>query len=249
MHPYERIAEHYRRRIRDGELEAGQRLPTVRDVAAEHGVSSATARHALSWLRVEGYLVITQRGTWVAEAPHAGPSARDRLLRTYRTGSFLAEGETKRVTAAGLVTPPLYVAELFDIDPVQRLVRREYVTGKGPNRIMLAVDWYPEAFAEAVPDLLGTQPGAATPDHPGFGNDLMVQIERVLGRRATSGRDAMHARTASEREAGLLALPFGGTILAGAHEWSDDMGLIMYGEWCLPPGYVIGYGYELTRSD
>lgn len=249
MHPYERIAETYRRRIRDGELRAGERLPTVKALAEEHQVSSATVRHAMSWLQVEGYVVITQRGTWVAESPNAGPSAHDRLVRSYRTGSYLAVGETKRVTSAKLVQPPLYVASLFDIDPGQRVIRREYVTGQGARRTMLAVDWYPEEFAESVPDLLGTEPGAATPTSPGRGNDLMTQIEHFAGRRVTSGRDSMHARNADEREAGLLGLPLEATILAGAHEWSDNRGLITYGEWCLPTGLVIGYQYSIEEPE
>jgi GntR family transcriptional regulator len=245
MHPYERIAESYRQTIRDGELPAGSRLPSVKELAEQHGVSSTTVRHALSWLQVEGYIVTTQRGSFVAESPNAGPSPRDRLLRTYRTGSFLAAGETKRVLSAALCVPPLYVSELFDLDPGEQLVRREYVTGQGRSRTMLAVDWYPAHFAEAVPDLLGTQPGGRTPTHPGRGNDLLTQIEQKLGRRVTSGRDAMHGRDADEREAAHLAVKAGSPILAGAHEWSDEQGLVVYGEWCLPYRFVIGYEYAV----
>jgi GntR family transcriptional regulator len=245
QHPYERIAEHYRQKIRDGDLTPGQRLPNVKDIAEEHGRSSTTVRHALSWLQVEGYIVTTQRGSFVADNPNAGASARDRLLRTYRTGSFLAVGETKRVAAAELIVPPLYVAELFDIDPGERLVRREYVTGRGHQRTMLAVDWYPADFAAAVPDLLGTEPGQRTAGHPGRGNDLLMQIEKKLGRRVTSGRDAMHGRDADAREAAHLGVAVGSPILAGAHEWSDEQGLIVYGEWCLPYRFTIGYEYTV----
>jgi GntR family transcriptional regulator len=245
MHPYEQIADHYRRQIRDGALAPGERLPTVKDLAAEYHVSTATARHALSWLQVEGYIVTTQRGSFVAQEPNAGPSSRDRLLRTHRTGSFLAVGETKRVTSADEVVPPLYVAQLFDLDPGDRVIRREYVTGKGSQRLMLAVDWYPADFARHVPGLLGTEPGQRTPAHPGSGNDLLVQIETIMGRRVSSGRDAMHGRDADEREARLLGVPVGSPILAGAHEWSDDQGLIVYGEWCLPYRFAIGYEYTV----
>lgn len=245
MHPYERIAEHYRTLIRDGQLQPGERLPAVRDLAEEHRCSSTTVRHALSWLQVEGFIVTTQRGSFVADTPNVGPSPRDRLLRTRRTGSFLAVGESKTVIHAGLIKPPLYVAEIFDVDPTHKLVHREYVTGrKGVGRTGLHVDWYPAEFAEAVPDLLSTAPGQPTPDHHGSGNDLLRQIENKLGRRVTSGRDGMHGRDADGREARHLGCKVGTPILAGAHEWSDDQGLITYGEWCLPYRYVIGYQYS-----
>lgn len=244
-HPNERIAEHYRRRIRDGELRPGHRLPSVREMAEEHGAATATVRNALSWLRVEGYIVTTQRGSFVAERPSAAPTPRDRLDRIQRTGSVLADGETKRVSAAELIVPPLYVAELFDIDPSEQVVRREYVTGTGPHITMLAVDWYPAEFAELVPDLLSTAPGQRTGTHPGTGNDLMQQITAATGRRPLYGRDAMHGRAADRREADRLGVPVGSPIFAGAHEWSDDEGVICYGEWCLPPRVTIGYDYRL----
>ncbi|SFK72647.1 GntR family transcriptional regulator [Streptomyces pini] len=243
--PSTRIAELYRQRIRDGELAPGDRLPTIRELVDEHGVASATVRSALSWLRVEGYIVTTQRGSFVADTATNTATPRDRLDRIQRSGSVLATGETKQVTAAELIVPPLYVAELFDVDPGSQVVRREYVVGAGAQRLMLAVDWYPASFADSVPDLLSTVPGQRTATHPGGGNDLMQQIERTTGRRVLYGRDSMHARVADHREAGHLGVPVGASILAGAHEWSDDEGVICYGEWCLPQRITIGYEYRV----
>ncbi|MFE4825644.1 GntR family transcriptional regulator [Streptomyces sp. NPDC056672] len=245
MHPYERIAEHYRQKIRDGELSPGQRIPPITELTEEHGVSRATVRNALQWLQAEGYVTTTQRGTFVAEIPTAGPSARDRLLRAYRTGSILAKGERKIVSSASLTVPPLYVSELFDIDPGQRVVRREYVTGTGSTKTGLHVDWYPAHFAEAVPDLLNDTEGQNAKEHPGRGNDLMAQIATALGRRVKFGRDAFHGRGATERESRMLGVPIGSPVGAGAHQWSDDAGLIVYGEWVLPPRFTIGFEYTL----
>ncbi|MFK0290300.1 GntR family transcriptional regulator [Streptomyces sp. NPDC090442] len=236
MHPYERIAEHYRQQIRDGVLSPREKLPTVKELAEEHNVATATVRNAMGWLKTEGYISISHRGTFVAEHPPGGAAPRDRLARVLRTGSLFATGETARVTAAELVVPPLYVSELFDLDPGDQVIRREYVTGRGSQRLMLAVDWYPAQFA-AVPDILSTAPGKA--------DQVLSQIEEHTGRRATSGRDAAHSRAADEREANLLGLPPHSMILAGAHEWSDNQGLITYGEWCLPPRFTIGYEYEV----
>lgn len=243
--PRVRIAEHFRRAIRDGQLVPGDRLPSVRDIAAEHEVAYATARSALSWLSIEGYIVTTQRGSFVADRATGVDSPRDRLDRIQRTGSILGTAETKQVTAADLIVPPLYVALLYDQDPGEQVLRREYVVGSGPQRLMLAVDWYPASFAEQVPDLLSTVPGQRTPDRPGHGDDLLAQIEHTTGRQVKYGRDGVRARTADQREANRLGLELGAPILAGAHEWSDDEGVIVYGEWCIPSGLEIGYEYGM----
>ncbi|MFI5620503.1 hypothetical protein [Streptomyces sp. NPDC051567] len=73
--------------------------------------------------------------------------------------SFLAEGKTSRVTAAELIAPPLYVADLLDLEPGDQVVRREWLAGRGKTRTVFAVTWYPAPFAALVPDLLNTAPG------------------------------------------------------------------------------------------
>lgn len=243
--PRPRIAEHYRQQIRDGALRPGQRLPSVREMSEEHEAATATIRAAMGWLRTEGWIVTTQRGSFVADEAVNTATPADRLERIRRTGSVLAEGETKQVLAASLIVPPLYVAELFDQDPGEQVVRREYIIGSGKQRLALEVDWYPKAFAELVPDLVSTAPGAATAEHPGRGNDLLAQIEAATGRTVTHGRDAMHGRACDQREAAALGIIAGSPILAGAHEWSDADGVLVYGEWCLPDRLTIGYEYKI----
>ena len=232
-----RIAEQIRQQIRDGDLTEGQRLPAVREWAAELGVAVGTLRQAQSWLEIEGYIRTSPRGTFVHDSPPAGSSSYDRLLRMRRTGSVLASDETKAVREAALVIPPLYVQEIFDLEPGDQLVRREYVVGKGSRRRALVVTWHPAHFAAAVPDLLSTAPRKA--------DDTIQQISETLGRTVTHGHDGMESREANEREASALGLATGSPILAHVHEWSDDEGLIEYGEQVLPPRTVIGYEYRL----
>ncbi|MFJ5104237.1 GntR family transcriptional regulator [Streptomyces sp. NPDC088554] len=243
--PNLRIAECYRQQIRDGNLRPGDRLPSVREMAEEHGAATATVRAAMGWLRIEGWIVTTQRGSYVADEATNTAAPADRLERIRRTGNTLGQGETKRVTFAALIVPPLYVAELFDQDPAEQVIRREYIIGSGRKRLSFEVDWYPKSFAAQVPDLVSTAPGAATPNHAGIGNDLLARIEAATGRAVTHGRDAMHSRPADQREATTLGIAPGDPVLAGAHEWSDDRGVIVYGEWCLPQGLTIGYEYKI----
>ncbi|PUA79906.1 GntR family transcriptional regulator [Nocardioides currus] len=75
------IAGVFGRAIRAGELAPGDRLPTVREVAAELGVSPATVSAAWQALRRTGVVVSRGRsGTFVRETPRAWLSPRQRGL-------------------------------------------------------------------------------------------------------------------------------------------------------------------------
>ncbi|MFD8611089.1 GntR family transcriptional regulator [Streptomyces sp. NPDC059631] len=239
-HPYMQVAERIRRRILDGELKEGAKLPPMRELAAAEGVAIATLGRSLDHLQVEGYITTSRRGTFVANAPKVVSSSYDRITRVLRTGSVLAEGEHLIVTQADLIKPPQYVAELFDLEDGARVVCRQWHTGKGQQRTGLFVTWYPAYFAAAVPELLSTSRSSA----PG----LLVKIQQATGRRVTYGRDDMHGRDADAREANYLGLRVGSPILAGAHRLWDDQGVIEYGEWCLPYRLTVGYEYSFEAA-
>ncbi|MEZ0090374.1 GntR family transcriptional regulator [Streptacidiphilus sp. EB129] len=230
------IADHFRTRILSGELAPGTKLPTNREISGQWQVAAATVSRALQALQVEGYIRTTPRGTFVADDPRVTLSPRDRLARVARVKSILADGETSRVTSASLVVPPLYVAELFDLDPGDQVVRREWLAGRGQVRTCFAVTWYPAPFAALVADLLSTAPEKNA--------GLTSRVLEATGRTITSARDDMHAREADAREASALGLKLGTSVLAGAHRWADEDGVIEYGEWCLPPRFTIGYEYQ-----
>ncbi|MEV6803126.1 GntR family transcriptional regulator [Streptomyces sp. NPDC051132] len=238
--PYMQVAERIRRRILDGALAEGAKLPPQRELAKSEGVSVATLGRALDQLQVEGYITTSRRGTFVANAPEVAPSSYDRITRVLRTGSVLAEGETLIVTIAELIKPPQYVAELFDLEDGDQVVRRQWHTGKGQQRTGLFVTWYPAHFAAAVPELLSTSSRSA----PG----LLLKIQQATGRTITSGRDDMHGRDADAREANYLGVRVGSPILAGAHRLWDNEGVIEYGEWCLPYRLTVGYEYTFEAA-
>lgn len=72
--PYAQIVAEIRRRIADGELRAGDRVPSTRQIVREWGVAMATASKVLTALRRE-HLVLTRPGVGtVVAAGGAGPS-------------------------------------------------------------------------------------------------------------------------------------------------------------------------------
>ncbi|MEV6166185.1 TetR/AcrR family transcriptional regulator C-terminal domain-containing protein [Streptomyces sp. NPDC052052] len=75
--PYLRIVAAIRRRIADGELAPGDRVPSIRQIAGEWGVALATATKALTTLRLEGLVEARPRiGTVVAGKTPAAPARR-----------------------------------------------------------------------------------------------------------------------------------------------------------------------------
>ncbi|MFD9615968.1 GntR family transcriptional regulator [Streptomyces virginiae] len=58
---YLEIADDFKRRIRDGQLAPGDKLPSETELMSDHGVSRTVARQAISRLREDGY-VISQQG-------------------------------------------------------------------------------------------------------------------------------------------------------------------------------------------
>jgi GntR family transcriptional regulator len=233
------IADHYRQEIMSGDLNPGDRLPSNREMTQRWGVATATVSRALQQLQVEGYLRTSPRGTFVADEAAVTASGKDRLLQVQRIRSSLMGGETAKVVRAELAVPPLYVQDLFDLDPGDQLIRREFVAGRGRHRTMYQGVYYPAHLAALVPDLLSTAPSKNA--------GLLAKILDATGRTITHARDDMHGRAADQREAAHLGIPHGAPILAGVHRWSDDQGVIEYGEWCIPTRFTIGYEYNPSR--
>ncbi|MGW3351738.1 GntR family transcriptional regulator [Nonomuraea rubra] len=59
--PYLQLADALRQSIESGERAPGSRLPSIRDLARDYGISAQTVQNALRELRTEG-LVVSQQG-------------------------------------------------------------------------------------------------------------------------------------------------------------------------------------------
>lgn len=67
---YRQLAGVLRKRIRNGELPPGRRMPSEKDLHDEFGLARETVRRAVAVLRHEGLVVVRQgHGTFVAEVP------------------------------------------------------------------------------------------------------------------------------------------------------------------------------------
>lgn len=225
------IAAHYRQQIINGTLKKGDRLPPLKNLAEQWQVAVETVRKALAQLVTEGLITMGPRGTFVA-GWESTSSGLDRFVRSRKNGSILSDDETAHVHSAGIVIPPTYVADLFDLEDDPRVIRREFIISRANQRLALCVTWYPLHFQD-VPGILDKGPQEA---------GAMSQLVLAHSGRIPKGwRDDMHARETDHREAAALGLRPGSPTFALVTRIWDDLGLIEYTETCLAPRQTIGY--------
>ncbi|WP_031186669.1 GntR family transcriptional regulator, partial [Streptomyces sp. NRRL S-1896] len=108
--PYMQVVQHFRKQIVEGELQDGDRLPSVRQIAEEWNLAHATASKVLATLRGDG-LAESQQGVGTVVRARVHRSAADRALRMLSTGKIYAPNEYAVITAAGLAVAPSHIAE------------------------------------------------------------------------------------------------------------------------------------------
>ncbi|PFG40389.1 GntR family transcriptional regulator [Georgenia soli] len=98
--PYEQIRAQVSALVAAGTLVAGDRLPTVRDLAADLGVAVGTVQRAYRELEAAG-VVVSRRRTGTVVAPAAEPSV---AVADVRAAAHVFVGHAR---AAGLADPDI----------------------------------------------------------------------------------------------------------------------------------------------
>ena len=79
---YEQVKDSIRRLIVSGAMPSGEKLPSVRELAAEGSVNPNTIQRAYRELEAEGYIYSVQgKGSFVGERREIDQSRRNALLR------------------------------------------------------------------------------------------------------------------------------------------------------------------------
>lgn len=209
---YRQIADQLRTRIGQGELSAGDRLPSERALMDAYGAARGTVRQAIALLRNEGLVEVEQgRGVFVRRNPPVRRLASDRFARQHRQAgkaAFAAE-----VEGAGR-HPEVDVLEVgprpAPDEPAQRLRlatgdtvlvrRRSYLADGEPME--LATSYVPWSFAEGTP-MVDPNPG------PG---GIYARLEEA-GHRLDHFNEEVAARMPSEEERRALRLVPGTPVI------------------------------------
>ncbi|MCZ4103805.1 GntR family transcriptional regulator [Streptomyces sp. H39-C1] len=228
--PYLQVVATLREKIVSGKLSHGDKLPSVRELAAEYEISTATAQKVHRTLKAEGLAEAKQgAATTVSTRRTLHRTAADRLEAALTTGRIYTEGEYAVITAADLSEPPEWVADLLGIEAGAHAVRRERIThGSDDQPVSASTSWFSSDLAETVPALLvreriiGGTPSA---------------IEAATGRRAVASEEATTAAAASEEQARLLGVAPGDPVSLSRNVYVDAQGdLVEVGEAVAPAG-------------
>jgi DNA-binding GntR family transcriptional regulator len=221
--PYRQIAEEIRGRIRDGGLQPGDVVPSVRTIAREYGVAMATAHRALSTLQAEGFIRPERGiGSVVTTDEERGWSVSARLEKSQRTGKVYPDGQHAKIIAVGLEEAPEQVAGALGLEPGSPVIRRIRITYRGDRAVSRSTSWFAGTLAESAPLLLTTE---RIPE------GTFAYVARVLGRQLGSWQDQYDPAVADSDEAGGLGIAEGTPIFRGQNWIYDDRGDVLeYGE-------------------
>jgi len=220
--PSKQIADDLRALITAGELSAGDKLPSERELSDQYHVAPQTVRQAVGILKHEG-LVVGQAGRGVFVRIR-GPLIRlgsDRFSRAKRlAGKSAQQAEAEamgrsfrqEVLELAEVPAPASIAAHLGVnagDPVFKRYRREYV-GEEPNQI--AASYYrPEIVNGTAVMEQRTGPGGS-----------YARLEEA-GYALTEFYEEYNARMPTPDEVRLLRLPAGTPVMCVLRiAYSDD---------------------------
>lgn len=157
---YLQIAAEFRARIASGELQPGDKLPSVAGIQRQYRVSSTVARTAITVLQTEG-LIERRRGsgTYVRAMPRLTRRAHARNMRTApgpSTSPFARDaaaagqrGNWEHASEHTEATPGIAARLGIEVgDPVMR-TRYRFLAGSDP--IQLSESWEPLAITGDTP--------------------------------------------------------------------------------------------------
>ncbi|MCP4690669.1 MAG: FadR family transcriptional regulator [Desulfobacterales bacterium] len=117
----QKVAEQILKKIHDGELKPGGRLPSQRELAKLFHVGRSSIREAVNALAVMGYIDILQgKGTFVLEEPPPAEPSESHLTAALKAGSIMDLMEARELLERKSAE---LAAERADAKGVQRLQR------------------------------------------------------------------------------------------------------------------------------
>ncbi|MEG9551410.1 GntR family transcriptional regulator [Streptomyces fimicarius] len=226
--PYARIASHYRDLIGSGELVPGTLLPSIRALADQWDVSTATADRAMKLLRDEKLVHgIRGVGTEVMARPVSLASGSERHDRSSKTKSSWGVGEKSSGHTAGMVPCPDDVGHVLGIDPGDDVIRRSRVYRDDHGIVSHSTSWIPAEFAQVLPELARSERLKG-----GLSLDLIAE---ATGRQVEQRIDEETARIATQEDLTLLELD-AGTVAAI---------LVLTARFLDVDGQLLEYGVDL----
>jgi len=184
------IARALQDQIAAGDLQPGDRTPSVRELAREFGVSPATASKALSQLATLG-LVDARPGVGMIVLQH-GPSqllARDRIAVAARTGRVNRPGEHANRVSATEEPADARVRAGLGISTARAFCRRRVRYDASGRAIEHSASWFALDVADRAPRLRDLAP---------IDEGTLAYVQHATGRVVGSTHEDIYAREADQ---------------------------------------------------
>ncbi len=197
---YQQLYQQLRDKIENGALEVGAKLPSMRELAADYGISRLTARKAIEMLVNDGYVYVHHgKGAFVIHSRMLqGPVA---VLTPPDIAPEQAEMPSSRVVSVETVEADALLAERLRILPGDKVVRLEHAECVAGIPVVLAVSWLPY---ELCADVVNSE---------GPCESLPAVLEKSLGIPLRQTEETVRAALATPRELAVLELPAPSALL------------------------------------
>lgn len=236
--PYLQVAKHIKAEIESGALSDGEKIDSVRTIAAKWKISPATATKVVGVLKAEG-LVRSEPGRGsIVTRDQSAASAQDRVVRSLE-GEIYAANERAQIRVAELVPAPEGVADAMGVPAGANVIRRRRVTLRDDVPSSASTSWFKGELAESAPLLLEAKRlPQGTPKY----------VEENVGLTPAAGKDQLRADIASEEDSAMLGIPLGSPVLR-KQNWvlSAEGDVIEFGQSVSVPRRWTTYNYEISR--
>ena len=236
--PYLQVAKHIKAEIESGALPEGEKIDSVRTIAAKWKISLATATKVVGVLKAEG-LVRGEPGRGSIVTRHqTTASAKDRVVRSLE-GNIYTDDERTEIRVAELVPAPEDVANAMGVAVGADVIRRQRITLRDDVPSSASTSWYSGELAGSAPLLLEAQRiRQGTPKY----------VEESVGLTPATGKDQLRADIASEEDSATLGIPLGSPVLR-KQNWvfSAEGDVIEFGQSVSVPRRWATYNYEISR--
>lgn len=235
--PYMQVVKHIRDQIESGELEAGAKISSARQVSKDWNISLATATKALTTLRSEGLVRGVSGVGTIVNTREMALGSKNRASSS-RAGQIYPSNEYAKIQASDIVNAPEQVADALGLETGAPVLRRQRVTFRDDEPVSASISWFDGALVKLAPRLLEAE--RIRQGTPGY-------IEETTGRTMTYGRDQNTADAATEQDAEDLNASVGSPVLRGRNWiYDSDGGVIEYGEYVSTAGRWRSYDYEIA---
>ncbi|MEW2355828.1 GntR family transcriptional regulator [Spirillospora sp. NPDC029432] len=219
---YMRIADDLRRRIVEGRLAPGDKVPSRHELAREYEVSDRVAVEAVRLLVAEGYVESRSgSGTYVRRRPELRRMTRSwyREARGRASSPFRADMEAHGRTgtwrcSSEKTTAPAAIANRLGIAEGAEVMRTRYTFLADGEPVMLSTSWEPLAITRGTP--------VAFPEEGPHAGAGVVARMRAIGVEVEEATEVVSARPVLAQEAGALNVPVGTIVLVIQRTYSGD---------------------------